>query len=251
MATLHNRSKTTKLYMAATNLSVIKAPSILAACFLALWIGGATIVRAQEFQAGGYFTTVVPRGEFNENVTNNGYGGGGLFLVRLGPSPFLVGGDAGIVIYGSETRREPFSTTIPNVDVRVRTSNNILLAHTVLRVQPRSGLIRPYADGLIGLKHLFTRTSISDGFDVEAIASTTDLSDTTFSYGFGGGVQVPIKQNGEKAIMLDGSVRYLRGSRADYLKKGSIRQENGQVLFDILSSRTDVVAVQIGVTFRF
>jgi hypothetical protein len=251
MATFQNRSRITNLHMRAINQFVLKASSIFSACFLALWIGGATIVRAQEFQAGGYFTTVVPRGEFRENVTNNGYGGGGFFLVRLGPSPFLVGGDAGVVIYGSESRREPFSTTIPNVDVRVRTSNNILLAHAVLRIQPRKGLIRPYADGLIGLKHLFTRTSISDEFDDEVIASTTDLSDTTFSYGFGGGVQVPLSQKGEQAILLDGNVRYLRGSRAEYLRKGSIREVNGQVIYDVFASRTDVIAVQIGVTFRF
>jgi hypothetical protein len=251
MATFQNRSRTAKLLMTAISLFVLKATSILAASILALWIGGATIVRAQEFQVGGYFTTVVPRGEFKENITDNGYGGGGLFLVRLGPSPFLVGGDVGIVIYGSESRREPFSTTIPNVDVRVRTSNNILLAHTVLRIQPRTGLIRPYADGLIGLKHLFTRTSISDDFDGEVIASTTDLSDTTFSYGFGGGLQVPLWQNSERAILLDGNVRYLRGSRAEYLKKGSIREVNGQVIYDVFASRTDVIGVQIGVTFRF
>jgi hypothetical protein len=251
MATFQNRTKTTTLQAKAKNLCVSRAPSILSVCFLALWIGGATIVRAQEKQVGGYFTTVVPRGEFRENVTSNGYGGGGFFLVRLGPSPFLVGGDAGVVVYGSETRFEPFSTTIPNVRVRVRTSNNILLAHSVLRLQPRNGPIRPYADGLIGLKHLFTRTTISDDFDDEQIASTTDLSDTTFSYGFGGGVQVSLWQNGEQAILLDGNVRYLRGSRAEYLKKGSIRDENGQVIFDVLSSRTDVMSVQIGVTFRF
>jgi hypothetical protein len=251
MATFQNRSRTAKLLMTAISLFVLKATSILAASILALWIGGATIVRAQEFQVGGYFTTVVPRGEFRENVTNNGYGGGGLFLVRLGPSPFLVGGDAGVVIYGSESRREPFSTTIPNVDVRVRTSNNILLAHTVLRIQPQEWRIRPYADGLIGLKHLFTRTSISDDFDGEVIASTTDLSDTTFSYGFGVGIQVPITKIRGGAVLLDGNVRYLRGGRADYLKKGSIREVDGQVIYDVFASRTDVIAVQIGVTFRF
>ncbi|HKE03376.1 MAG TPA: hypothetical protein VKE91_04920 [Blastocatellia bacterium] len=50
---------------------------------------------------------------------------------------------------------------------------------------------------------------------------------------------------------MDANVRYLRGSQAEYLKKGSIRQENGLAVFDVLSSRTDVIAVQIGVTFRF
>jgi hypothetical protein len=241
MATYPIRSKTTRL--------LVKALSILAACFLALLSGGATMVRGQDFQAGGYFTTVVPHGEFNDYVTNNGYGGGGYFLVRLGSSPFLAGGDVGIVTYGSKTRDEPFSNTIPNVFVRVRTSNNILLAHSLVRVQPREWRIRPYLDGLIGLKHLFTRTTISD--DLEEIASTTDLSDTAFSYGFGGGVQVPISQSGGVEILLDGNVRYLRGGRADYLRKGSIRQENGLVFYDIYSSRTDVVAVQVGVSFRF
>jgi hypothetical protein len=233
--------------MKAASLFAVKAPSVLSVCLLALWIGGATTVRAQQYQAGAYFTTLVPRGEFSDNVTNNGYGGGGLFLVRLGDGPFLVGGDVGIVVYGSESYREPISTTIPSFEVRVRTSNNIFLAHSLLRIQPRSGPIRPYADGLIGLKHLFTTTSISSDCSDETIASDTNLSDTTFSYGLGGGVQVPLS----KSIMLDGNVRYLRGGRASYLKKGSIREENGLAVFDVIRSRTDVVSVQIGVTFQF
>ena len=52
-------------------------------------------------------------------------------------------------------------------------------------------------------------------------------------------------------IALDTKVRYLRGSRADYLKEGSVRRENGAVVFDVLNSRTDVVSLQIGVTFRW
>lgn len=228
-----------------------KALSVLSVCFLTLFIGGATTVRAQERQAGFYFTTIVPRGEFSENVTNNGYGGGGQFLVRLAGSPFLAGGDLGIVIYGSESRREPISATIPNLQVRVRTSNNIFLGHFLLRAQPRTGPVRPYVDGLIGLKHLFTRTSISDLADDETIASDTDLSDTTLSYGFGGGLQIPLTKGPEARILLDTNVRYLRGARAEYLRRGSIREEDGLVFFDVLSSRTDVIAVQIGVTFRF
>jgi hypothetical protein len=237
--------------MKTIHLFVTKAPSVLSVCFLALLIGGVTIVSAQERQAGIYFTTIVPRGEFSENVTNNGYGVSGQVLVRLGGSPFLAGGDLGIAIYGSESRREPISATIPNLQVRVRTTNNIFFSHFVLRAQPRSGPVRPYVDGLIGLKHLFTRTSISDLSDDETFASSTDLSDTTLSYGFGGGLQIPLSKGPEARILLDTGVRYLRGARAIYLRKGSIREENGLVFFDVLSSRTDVLAVQIGVTFRF
>jgi hypothetical protein len=236
--------------MKAICLFVMKASSILPALFLALSLGGATNIQAQGWQVGGYFTAVSPRGEFSENVTNNGYGGGGVFLKRLGPSPLLVGLDAGGVIYGSDTHLEPLSTTIPNVFVRVRTSNKILLAHFLTRLQTRKGGVRPYADGLIGLKHLYTTTTITSDFSNEPLAGVTDLSDTSFSYGFGGGLQIPLA-GGESGIMLDGNIRYLRGGRAVYLKKGSIREVDGVTIFDVLSSRTDVITFQIGITFRF
>jgi hypothetical protein len=237
--------------MKTTCVFAAKATRVLSVCFLSLLIGCATISRAQDRQVGVYFTTIVPRGEFSDNVTNNGYGASGQFLVRLAGSPFLAGGDLGIAVYGSVSHREPISTTIPNLQVRVRTSNNILFSHFVLRAQPRTGLVRPYFDGLIGLKHLFTKTSISDLADDETIASSTDLSDTALSYGFGGGLQIPLTKGREARILLDTGVRYLRGARAEYLRKGSIREENGVVIFDVFSSRTDVLAVQVGVTFRF
>jgi hypothetical protein len=215
-------------------------------------IGCATLVQAQEKgQAGGYFMIIVPRGEFSQNVTNNGYGGGGQFVIRIGRSPFLMGGDIGGVTYGSVSRREPFSPTIPNIGLRVATSNNIFLSHFVVRAQPRAGLIRPYVDGLIGLKFLFTRTSVSDPDDDETIASNIDLSDTAFSYGVGGGFQIPLTKGRESRILLDLNVRYLRGGRAEYLRKGSIQVENGVAVYDVFSSRTDVLGVQVGVMFRF
>src|SRR5262245_5017818 len=239
-----------RLTMKAICLFVMKASSILSALFLTLCIGSATNIQAQGYQVGAYFTTVSPRGEFSKNVTNNGYGASGLILKRIGPSPVLIGLDAGGVIYGSDSHLEPISTTIPNLLVKVRTSNKILLAHFLTRLQTRKGGVRPYADGLIGLKHLYTTTTISSDFSGEPIEGSTDLSDTSFSYGFGGGLQIPLT-GGESGIMLDGNIRYLRGGRAEYLKKGSIRNVGGVAFFDVNSSRTDVLAFQIGVTLRF
>jgi hypothetical protein len=229
---------------------VTKAPRLLSICLLALLIGGATIVHAQERQVGVYLTTIVPRGGFSENGVGNGFGGSAQFLVRLGPSPFLAGGDVGLVVNGYENRREPISSTIPNRQAAVSTDNNIFFSHFVLRAQPRDGLVLPYFDGLIGLKRLYTTTSISDPSG-EPIYNRTDLSDTALSYGFGGGLQIPLPKGREARFLLDMNVRYLRGARAVYLREGSIREENGRVVYDVLSSRTDVLAVQVGVVFRF
>jgi hypothetical protein len=213
--------------------------------------GAASSAQAQQFQLGLDFTTVVPTGDFSKNVTNNGYGVGGQFLVGLGRKPLLVGVDAAFATYGSDEHIESISETIPELEVKVRTNNNIALTHLLLRAQPRSGSVRPYADVLVGFKYLFTDTTILNDSTDEELTSSKNLSDLVYSYGFGGGVQVRLGRVGRGDISLDGKVRYLRGGRAEYLREGSVRRENGSVFFDVLASRTDVVSVQIGVTFRF
>jgi opacity protein-like surface antigen len=213
-------------------------------------IGGAADIQAQSqekdhFQGGVYFLTFVPRGEFSENLTNNGYGAGMQGFVRIGSSPFMVGGDLALVIYGDERRLDP------TISERVTTSNYILLPHFVLRAQPRSGVIRPYVEGLIGLKYLWTETSTSEvDFDGNII-NDVNLSDTSFSYGVGGGLQISPTKSRESRFMLDIGVRWLGGGRAEYLREGSIRVVNGSVVYDVLSSRTNALAVQVGVSYRF
>jgi len=228
-------------------LRLLMPVALLLVCF-----AFADNAQAQRFQAGIDFSSVFPVGEFRDNVDNTGFGVGGQFLFSIGRSPIFVGADVGLVTYGSEERDQPLIPSIPEVDLTVRTTNNITLTHLLVRAQPREGAIRPYVDGLIGFKYLYTRTSITSDFNDETIASTTNLSDFTFSYGFGGGVQFRLARIGtDGAIALDTKVRYLRGSEAEYLREGSIRRENGNIFFDVLNSRTDVVSVQVGVTFRF
>lgn len=229
----------------------IRVALLRSLCSLIVLLGIKAAAAGQEIQLGVDFQTAVPLNEFGDNLGNNSYGVGGQFAVRLGQSPVLLGVDAAISRYGSERRRVPLSPTIPEVALEVRTNNNILMTHFMVRAQPRRGTARPYVDALVGLKYLFTNTSVSDDFADEPIASTTNFSDTAFSYGAGGGVQIQLGQSGTLSrIMLDPKVRYLRGSRAEYLVEGSILRANGGIFFDSLRSRTDMVTVQIGVTFR-
>jgi hypothetical protein len=219
---------------------------------LFLFLGTTSTAQAQEAQFGIDFTTVIPSGDFSKNVTNNGYGVGVQFFRSLGKKPILLGVDAEFATYGSDEHKEPISETIPELRVKVRTNNDITFTHFVLRAQTRKGIVRPYADALVGFKYLATNTTILNDSNDEELASTKNLSDLVFSYGFGGGVQVRLGRVGRSGdIALDTKVRYLRGSHADYLKEGSVRRENGSVFFDVLNSRTDAVSLQIGVTFRW
>jgi len=227
---------------------------IAASVVLLLCLNSASSAQPQgrQIQFGVDFTTVVPTGDFSKNVTNNGYGIGLQLLFGIGSTPILVGADVAFSTYGSDEHTEPLSETIPELRVKVRTTNNITMMHLLVRAGPRKGKVRPYADALVGFKYLYTNTSIVNDSTGEELTSTRNLSDLVSSYGFGGGVQVQLGRVGRTGdISLDAKVRYLRGSKADYLKEGSIRRENGMAFFDVLSSRTDVVTVQVGVTFRW
>ena len=205
------------------------------------------------------FIVGLPQGEFNEHVDQAGFGGSLFGGIGLGASPVTLGLDLAFMVYGYERRSEPFSNTIPDVTVDVTTSNNIGMGHLVLRLEPPSGAIRPYLDGLVGLKYLYTETNIeNEGFgDNESIARSVNFDDTALSYGVGGGLNVRVYsgQLGEDTphgiILVNLGARYLFGGEAEYLQKGSIRRENGEVTFDVDRSRTDLLIPQLGVSFVF
>ncbi len=208
------------------------------------------------FQGGLNFIAGFPQGEFKDNVDQNGFGIGGEFLYSPSISPFGIGVSLGFMNYGEESRREPFSTTIPDVEVEVKTTNNILLGHLLLRAQVKQGPIRPYAEALVGFNYLFTETKIEDVDDQEEIASSTNLDDGVFSYGAGGGVMMrlytgKIKKTKTLSILLNLGVRYILGGEAEYLKEGSIKRVNGKVVFDKIKSKTDILTTHLGVTVEF
>ena len=230
------------------------------AYFVFIILFAASLGCAREpFQASANFSLGFPQNGFRDNVDQIGYSGVGHFAYNFRNSPFLVGISLGILVYGSETREEPFGPTIPDVVVDVVTRNNIFLCHFLFRVQPPKGTVRPYLDGLIGFNYLFTDTSVkSQRFDEDnPIASSNMYNDIAFSYGAGGGMMIQVlskkrdSRKGSFAMYIDMAVRYLKGGRAEYLKEGSIRIENDQVLYDLSRSTTDLVTGYIRVSFSF
>ena len=205
------------------------------------------------------FLVGVPQGAFRDNVDDLGFGIDVFGGLGIGQAPVVIGLDFGFLIYGRERRREPFSNTIPDVTVEVETTNNIVQSHFVLRLQPPNGMVRPYADGLVGFKYLFTQTRIeSERFqDEEPIASSTNFDDFALSYGIGGGLDIDVYRPGAeeetdlRAVAIHIGVQYLLGSEADYLQEGSIRRVNGSVTFDVERSRTTFLEPYLGVSVHF
>ena len=212
----------------------------------------------ERFQAGLTFNIGFPQSDFKNNIDRLGFGASGTFLYRLPESPIYVGLSAGVLVYGSEKWTDTFSPTFPEILVDARTRNYILLAHLVVRLQPQ-GDFRPFIEGLAGLNHLWTETSLydSDHSGDDDFASAVNISDTVMSYGAGAGIQFTIikalRRSGENAFAVDMELgaRYIYGGRADYLKEGSIFRENGEVTYDVLQSATSLISARAGFCFRF
>lgn len=211
------------------------------------------------FQAGINFSVGFPQDEFKENIDNIGLGLSGHFCYNIQRSPIFVGASFGFLIYGRETRKEPLSTTIPDVVVNVETTNNILLGHLLLRVQPpmQYGIIKPYVEGLFGFNYLWTETKVKDWEWDEDIISSKNYDDAAMSYGGGAGLMIQVYQGRKKeskglyAININLGFRYLFGGEAEYLKKGDIHRKNGNVTYSPSKSTTDLLNVNIGIVFNF
>lgn len=200
-----------------------------------------------------------PQNDFDRTLGKEGLGFGLAGGIGFRNTPIAIGVDLGFLVYGIERRREPLSLTIPDIRVDVSTTNNIFNAHFVTKYQHRKGTFRPYAEGLVGLKYLFTSTSIegSGDLDDDGGLSDTNFDDTALSYGFGAGVDVQLWQGPTGAkkrmitVLLNGGVRYLWGSTASYLRKGAITRGEGAYTVAPSRSTTDLLVPQLGVAFVF
>ena len=215
-------------------------------------------------QASFRFIGAVPQGGLRDNIS---LGGGlqGFIGGWLGQGPLMLGLDVAFLGYGSTTDEVPFSSTVgPRVPVEVSTSNNVLETHLSARLQRRDGRFRPYAEGLIGFKYLFTRTQIGDddfGDDFgDEVASSTNYDDFALSGGAGAGVDVRVFRREKpaktvQAVSLRLGVQYLLGTEAEYLAEGELTDENGngrldEDELDVRRSRTTFLQPQVGVTLR-
>lgn len=211
-------------------------------------------------------TVGIPQGGLRNNINGPGRGVHLFLSGWTGQRPFLIGVEAGILNYGRTTDEVPFSSTVgPRVPVEVSTKNNVLETHLSLRLQPRTGRFRPYVEGLVGFKYLFTRTEIEEdnlGDDVgDDVAGSTNYDDFAFSGGAGAGVDVRVFQQDNptkkiRAVDLQLGVQYVWGSEAEYLAEGQLIDENDngrldRSELDVRRSRTTFLQPQFGVTLRF
>ena len=201
------------------------------------------------FQISPKFLTGVPIGGFGNKIGTSP-GGAIDFTTRLGQTPVFVGAALEYLRYGSEIRRIALFPAVPEVFSDVDTTNNLFRTHALVRIQPSTGRVRPYAEGLLGFSYVYTRTSVDLGDEGDG-AGTTHLGDFAPSFGAGGGVTIGLVSGHQARVALDIGLRYLTGGEVDYLTRGDLQRNENGVTFEPTRSPATLIAAQIGITVDF
>lgn len=201
------------------------------------------------FQVGGDFVVSQPKGELANNI-DNGFGFNGTGMFRLDPKGFLnLRADVGGVQYGRETFEIPYSPFTGRIALDLETTNSIAWGAIGGQLQIPDGWFRPYANASIAYTHFSTSSSLTGSDDDYEYATTTNQSDGSRAWIFGGGVVIPF---GSKYALggLNLGARYYYGGNATYLNEGDIIDNpDGSVTLNPRHSKTDLVLWQLGVSF--
>ena len=221
--------------------------SISAAASSALSAQSALSTFPSRFGFGGDIVLSQPKGEFASNV-GNGYGFDLTGIFRIDPKGWLnIRADGGGMQYGREIKRVPFNPITGRVDLEVETDNRIAFGSIGTQLQIPDGFFRPYANAAIAITEFWTESSLQGTNDSFEPISSTNHSDASRAWIFGGGVMIPF---GNSLGALNLGARYFYGGHATYLKKGDITDNpDGTVTLNIRDSKTDLVLWQLGVSF--
>jgi len=201
------------------------------------------------FQVGGDFVVSQPKGALANNI-GNGFGFNGTGMFRLDPKGFLnLRADVGGAQYGREEFRiAPYQAT-GRIELDLETTNSIAWGAIGGQLQIPDGWFRPYANASIAYTHFITTSSLKGSDDEYEYASTTNQSDGSRAWIFGGGIVIPF---GNRYALggLNLGARYYYGGEATYLNEGDITDNpDGSVTLNRRRSKTDLVLWQVGVSF--
>lgn len=201
------------------------------------------------FQVGGDFVISQPKGALASNI-DNGYGFNGTGMLRLDSKGFLnLRADVGGVQYGREELYIPWSENTGRIALDLETTNSIAWGAVGAQLQIPDGWFRPYTNASIAYTHFSTTSSLTGSDDDYEYASTTNQSDGSRAWIFGGGVVIPF---GNRYALggLNLGARYYYGGEATYLNEGDIIDNpDGTVTLNRRRSKTDLVLWQVGVSF--
>ena len=190
-----------------------------------------------------------PKGAFADTWGRDMFTFGGVLTLPAGRLPFQWGFDFGYGIMGRKAR----SITVAEPDLgategRLAVNAKVLGYHPLLRFSPLTGKVRPYVDGLVGLRHFTTQSTITvDGLH-EPLSQERLANDLALSAGWAAGLMVGLGQVG----YIEARIESINGGKATYVDPATVAMDGqGHVSFNTLKSTTGNVNLLVGIGLRF
>lgn len=200
------------------------------------------------FSMSGHLQVSEPRGEFGAN-TGNGFGIGGMALLRLDPAAITnLRADFGFLTYANSTRRVPLPGTGGLVKLDLKTSSNIVSVVGGPQLLGPSGVFMPYASVLGGFSVFWTESSVegTQNSNNTPFATSTNSSDAVAAYGGAAGAYIRV-WNGDRPVRLDLGARYLRHDNVKYLTDTRVKEAFEQNRTPIpVRGRADFLTYYVG-----
>ena len=198
---------------------------------------------------GGTAGISVPTGEFADTWGREMFTAGGQAAVPMGLLPLQAGFAFGYAQMGRQAATVPVSDpALTATEGQLAVKAKVLSYHPLLRFSPLKGKVRPYVDGLAGLRQFTTKSTLTvDGLE-EPLRTVREANDFAFSTGWAAGLMVRLGGIG----YVEARVERFNSGKAGYVDPASIAIDGaGHVDFNVLESHTDAVNVLLGIGLRF
>lgn len=211
--------------------------------------------QSHNFDIGFAFGT--PQGSFQQVLERNAYGIDASYTYQINPQiPIHVGVGMLYQNYGWKERNAQFVEGVPEVDVQVRTTNNLITPQLIMRLEPEINGFTPFLEATMGFNYLFTQSSITDDFSEDDIASTVNYDYTTSNYGVGAGAKLRLWEGFDDegnffGVHLLLKTKYMIGGEALYLREGDLVAVGNELEYNLSRSRTDLTTFNVGLVFNF
>jgi hypothetical protein len=192
---------------------------------------------------GAWFLTASPFGS-TAPLDDWGMGAGFIFGIGWGKIPLTVGVDFMALWWGTSTSPALVDLGDRSARVELRRSDNTIFFDAWLRAQPQSWFVRPYLEGVVGWKQVYTDYSLRFvGGSGATDKTTSDAGAST--YGFGLGLDVTLAHNDQGAVaFVTLGIRRLSGGRASFTRGPDAVTGDPRSRFEV---STDTTIIQLGI----
>lgn len=198
---------------------------------------------------GGQIGVAVPKGQFADTWGRNMFSFGGLITLPSGRMPFQWGFDFNYASMGQKNTLVPVDSYQQQpASGHLAVSAKVLSYQPLLRFSPLSGKVRPYLDGLVGLRHFSTSSIITVDGPQEPVQQERLASNIALSAGWAAGLMVTMGKVG----YIEGRVERITSGKASYVDPASITlAPQGTIGFGTPKSNTGNLNLLVGIGLRF